>query len=66
MRWTKRHYFLAWLGTALLLAALFVGVRDGRYRAVTDPAVSITIAAVVLLILVGFVSLLRKRRRATR
>jgi len=64
MHWSRRHPHEAWIGSVLLIALLFIGVRDTGMSAASTVAVMITIACALALI-VGdlLVVLIHHRRR---
>lgn len=67
MRWTRRHPHEAWIGSVLLLALLFIGVRDTGMSSTTTIAVMVTIACALALIVGDLVVvLIRHRRRPAR
>lgn len=63
MRWSRRHPHLAWLGTILLLALLFLGVRDVGVSPASRLAIMITIACAIALIAGDLITVLVRHRR---
>ena len=63
MRWSRRHPYAAWVGTVLLLAFLFLGVRDMGMAPAGALAVTITVACAIALIAGDLITIVAHRWR---